>query len=58
MYHLLTNVPPLPAFVHAKGIYPAVQPAVTDRTVAVVERALAQNRDARFPSAHAMQQAL
>jgi len=59
MYHLLTNVPPLPAFVPTPRVsIQQYNPAVTDRTVAVVERALAQNRDARFPSAHAMQQAL
>lgn len=59
MYHLLTNVPPLPAFVPTPRV--AIQqynPAVSDRTVAVVERALAQNRDARFASSQEMQQAL
>ena len=40
MYHLLTNVPPLPAFVPTPRV-PIQQynPAVTDATVAVVEKA-------------------
>lgn len=59
MYHLLTNVPPLPAFVPAPRV-PIQQynPAVTDATVAVVEKAMARDRNLRFESAEAMRQAL
>lgn len=59
MYHLLTNVPPLPAFVPTPRV-PIEQynPAVTERTVAVVARAMAEDREARYPSAAAMREAL
>ena len=59
MYHLLTNVPPLPAFVPTPRV-PIQQynPAVTAATVAVVEKAMAENRDKRFASAREMQSAL
>jgi len=59
MYHLLTNVPPLPAFVPTPRV-PIQQynPAVTDATVSVVEKALAKDRNLRFDSAEAMRQAL
>ena len=59
MYHLLTNVPPLPAFVPTPRV-PIEQynPAVTERTAAVVARAMAEDREARYPSAAAMREAL
>ena len=59
MYHLLTNVPPLPAFVPTPRV-PIEQynPAVTERTTAVVARAMAEDREARYPSAAAMREAL
>ena len=59
MYHLLTNVPPLPAFVPTAPV-PIQQynPAVTDRTARVVEKAVAMRREQRYPSAEAMRAAL
>ena len=49
LYHLLTNVPPLPAFVPTPRV-PIQQynPAVSDATVALVEKALAKDREQRF----------
>jgi serine/threonine protein kinase len=59
MYHLLTNVPPLPAFVPTPRVgIQQYNPAVSERTVAVVERAMAKNREDRFASAVAMRDAL
>jgi eukaryotic-like serine/threonine-protein kinase len=59
LYHLLTNVAPLPAFVPGERI-PARQynPALSASTVAVIERAMAPDREARYASADEMQQAL
>ena len=59
MYHLLTKVPPLPAFVPTSRV-PLLQynPAVSEQTAAVVEKAMSHDREARYPSAKAMQQAL
>lgn len=59
MYHLLTNVPPLPAFVPTPRV-PIQQynPAVTDGTVAVVDKAMAEDRDQRYASAAEMRQTL
>ncbi|MHB0855995.1 MAG: serine/threonine protein kinase [Anaerolineae bacterium] len=59
MYHLLTNVAPLPAFVPTPRV-PVKQynPAVRDATAAVVETAMATDRNERFPSAQAMREAL
>ncbi len=59
MYHLLTNVPPLPAFVPTPRL-PMQQynPAVTAAAVALVEKAMAENRNKRFSSAREMQSAL
>ncbi len=57
MYHLLTNVPPLPTFVPATRV-PILQyynPAVSSRTVAAVERAMEMDRERRFGSAREMQ---
>ncbi len=59
MYHLLTNVPPLPTFVPTPRV-PVQQynPAVSERSLAVIDRAMAKNRDERYPSAAAMRDAL
>ncbi|MBM3189307.1 MAG: FHA domain-containing protein [Chloroflexi bacterium] len=59
MYHLLTKVPPLPAFVPTPRV-PIQQynPAISEATAAVVERAMADDRQERYPSAKAMQEAL
>jgi len=59
MYHLLTNVPPLPAFVPTPRL-PVQQynPAVTDRTAAVIDRAMAEDREKRYASAQEMRAAL
>lgn len=59
LYHLLANVPPLPAFVPASRV-PIQQynPAVTHRASTLVERAMAFDRDDRYPSAAEMRAAL
>jgi hypothetical protein len=59
MYHLLTNVPPLPPFVPGERV-PVQQynPAVSHATAQVIERAMATNRDDRYASARHMQTAL
>jgi hypothetical protein len=59
MYHLLTNVPPLPAFVPTPRV-PMQQynPAIHDATAAVVERAMAEERERRYATAQEMQEAL
>jgi serine/threonine protein kinase len=59
LYHLLTNVPPLPAFVPTPRV-PIQQynPAVSDATVALVEKALSKDREQRFASADALRLAL
>lgn len=59
MYHLLTNVPPLPPFVPGERV-PLQQynPAVSHATAQVIERAMATNRDDRYASARHMQTAL
>lgn len=59
MYHLLTNMPPLPAFVPTARV-PLRQynPAVSEATAAVVEKAMGEDRQLRFPTAAAMGQAL
>ena len=59
MYHLLTNVPPLPAFVPTPRL-PVQQynPAVTDRTAVVVDKAMAEDREKRYASAQEMRLAL
>ena len=59
MYHLLTNVPPLPAFVPTPRVgIQQYNPAVSLPTVAAVERALSEDRADRFSSAEEMRQAL
>lgn len=52
MYHLLANVPPTPAFLPNPPV-PLRQynPAVSDAVVSVVEKAMARDRDKRYPSA-------
>jgi len=59
MYHLLTNVPPLPPFVPGERV-PVQQynPAVSHATAQVIERAMATDRDDRYASARHMQTAL
>ncbi len=59
LYHLLTNVPPVPAFVPTSSV-PLRQynPAVSEATARVVERAMAKDREQRYPSAAALRQAL
>jgi hypothetical protein len=59
LYHLLTNTPPMPAFV------PAVSqpirdynPAVSEATVRAVEKAMSREREKRFRSAQEMRAAL
>jgi hypothetical protein len=59
LYHLLTNMPPLPAFVPGERVAIAqYNPAVTAATVAVIDKAMAMDRDARYASAIEMRQAL
>jgi len=59
MYHLLTNVPPLPAFVPTPRVsIEQYNPAIKAGTMAIVEKAMAENRDKRFSSVREMQSAL
>jgi len=59
LYHLLANVPPLPAFVPAERVsLRQYNTSVSDGTLAVVERAMAMKRDERFGSAVEMRAAL
>ncbi len=59
MYHLLTNMPPLPAFVPTPRV-PVQQynPALSEKTQALVDRAMAEDREQRYASARAMREAL
>ncbi|MCE5258552.1 MAG: serine/threonine protein kinase, partial [Chloroflexi bacterium] len=59
MYHLLTNVPPLPHFVPTPRV-PIRQynPAVSEKLVAVIDRAMAADRNARYATAAEMQAAV
>lgn len=59
LYHLLTNVPPVPAFVPTSSV-PLRQynPAVSEATARVVEGAMSKEREQRYPSAAALRQAL
>lgn len=59
MYHLLTNVPPLPTFVPTARV-PVRQynPALSERVAAVIDYAMTSDREKRYPSAAAMQLAL
>jgi len=56
MYHLLANVPPTPAFLPAPPV-PLRQynPAVSEQLAAVVEKAMARDRERRYPTAADMQ---
>lgn len=59
MYHLLSNVAPLPAYVPGRRTpLRAHNGAVSERTAAVVERAMQPDRERRFQSAEEMRQAL
>jgi len=59
MYHLLTNVPPLPPFVPGERVpVQRYNPAVSHDTAQVVDRAMAHDRDDRYASARHMQTAL
>jgi len=59
IYHLLTNVPPMPAFVPALSL-PLRQynPAVSEATARAVEKAMSREREQRYPNAMAMRDAL
>jgi len=59
MYHLLTNVPPIPAFVPAPRV-PAqhYNPSLSDRTQGVIDRAMSANRNDRYQTAADMREAL
>ncbi|MHB9031559.1 MAG: protein kinase domain-containing protein [Anaerolineae bacterium] len=59
MYHLLTNVAPLPHFVPTPRV-PIRQynPAVSEKLAAVIEHAMAQDREQRYATAREMQLAL
>lgn len=56
MYHLLANVPPAPSFLPTPPV-PLRQynPAVSQQLAAVVEKAMAQDREQRYASAADMQ---
>ena len=59
LYHLLTCVPPLPAFVPGKRV--AIQQynaGASEQVVAIVDRAMSPDRDKRYASADAMRDAL
>ncbi len=59
MYHLLTNVPPLPAFVPTPRVsMQQYNPAIHDATAAVVDKATAEDREQRYATAQEMQEAL
>ena len=59
MYHLLANEPPLPAFVPGERVpLRKRNPSVSERIDAIVERAMAREREDRYQSAEEMRQAL
>ena len=59
LYHLLANVPPLPAFVPAERVPLArYNAAVSEATSAVIERAMAPDRHDRYACAQEMRAAL
>lgn len=59
MYHLLTAVPPLPAFVPGQRVEIAkYNPGVSQQVVAIVDRAMSSDRDQRYGSAAEMREAL
>ncbi|MHB1357484.1 MAG: protein kinase domain-containing protein [Anaerolineae bacterium] len=59
MYHLLTNIAPLPTFVPTARV-PVRQynPALSERVAEVIDCAMSINREKRYPNTAAMQQAL
>lgn len=59
LYHLLTNEPPLPAYVPGERAAIAERnPSVSERLIQIVERAMAPERGDRFHSAAEMRSAL
>jgi len=59
MYHLLANSAPLPYFVPTpRPSLRQMNPAVSEAMAAVIDRAMAHNREARYQSAREMQRAL
>ncbi len=59
MYHLLTNVPPMPAFVPVESTPIRQQnPAISAATAAVVAKAMARDRDQRYRDVREMREAL
>lgn len=59
MYHLLANEPPLPAFVPGERVpLRRRNPSASERIDAIIERAMAREREERYQSAEEMRQAL
>ncbi|WP_026369615.1 protein kinase domain-containing protein [Kallotenue papyrolyticum] len=58
LYHLLTNLPPRPLHTPKPGEIQALNPSVQPATEQIVIRAMQQEREARYPSALAMEQAM
>lgn len=59
MYHLLANEPPLPAFVPGERVpLRKRNPSASERIDAIIERAMAREREDRYQSAEEMRQAL
>ncbi len=58
LYHLLTNLPPRPLSTPKVGEIQSFNPSVQPRTEQIVITAMQQDRNARFPSADAMEQAM
>ncbi len=58
LYHLLSNLPPRPLYTPKPGEIRALNPSVQRQTEQVVIQAMQQDRNARFASAMAMEQAM
>jgi serine/threonine protein kinase len=58
LYHLLTNLPPRPLYTPKPGEIVSSNPSVQPRTEQIVIQAMQQDRNARFASAQAMEQAM
>lgn len=58
LYHLLANLPPRPLYTPKPGEIQALNPSVQPRTEQIVIQAMQQDRNARFASARAMEQAM
>ncbi len=59
MYHLLTNMPPMPAFVPVESTPIRQQnPAISEATAAVVAKAMARDRERRYRDVREMREAL